>query len=134
MELKDVMDEIAERLTTVTGLKVQAKPAKLISPPAGFVTYPDTINFDETYGRGEDRMDLGVWIAVGDVDSKSARDHLSDYTAGSGPKSVKEVLESGIYTSFDTIRVSQVEFDPVQIGNTTYMGAMFTLDIAGSGS
>lgn len=134
MNLDDVMDEVAGRLDTITGLRVHAHPQKSVTPPVGFVTYPDSIDFDKTYGRGMDRMELGVWIAVGDANSRSARDELAAYVAGGGAKSVKAVLESGTYTAFDEVTVTRVEFDPVTIAGIQYMGAMFTLDIAGQGA
>lgn len=134
MDIKAVMEEVAERLDTIAGLRVFDHPQKAITPPVAFVTYPDTYTYDETYGRGTDRLSLGVWVSVGDVYSKGARDALSEYTAGSGAKSVKAVLDGDGYDSCDEVTVQQVEFDPVTIGATTYMGAMFTLDVVGPGT
>jgi hypothetical protein len=69
---------------------------------------------------------------VGNVYHKSTRDKISEYAAGSGPKSIKAVLESGSY-SF-ALRVTQVEFESVTIGGVDYLAARFTLDIAGQGA
>lgn len=134
MDLADVMDEVASRLDTITGLRCFAYPPGTVNPPAAVVSYPDTYTYDETYGRGSDRLSLPVVVVVGKVSDRSARDQIGAYVDGSGARSVKAVLESGTYTAFDELRVVSVEFDVVTIGGTDYMAALFTLDILGSGS
>lgn len=134
MNLADVMDEIAERLDTITGLRCFAYPPGSISPPAAIVSYPEDYTYDATYGRGMDRLTLPVVVVVGKVSDRSARDQMGAYVDGSGASSVKQVLESGAYTAFDTVRVTGVEFDTVPIAATDYLAATFDLDIAGSGS
>lgn len=136
MQLADVMDAVADRLKTITGppLRTFAYPPGKLTPPGAVVTYPDNYTFDATYGRGMDRLSLPVVIVVGKVSDRSARDQLAEYCAGAGPRSIKAVLESGIYTAFDTIRVEDIDFDVATIGGTDYISAVFTLDIAGPGS
>ncbi len=134
MDLAVVMTAIADRLDTITGLRCFAYPPPTLSPPAAVVSYPDTLTFDETYGRGMDRMDLPVVVVVGKPSDRTARDALAAYCKGSGAASVKAVVESGTYSAFHTVRVKDIEFDVVTIAGVDYMAALFTLDIAGSGS
>jgi len=134
MLLADVMDEVATRLDTITGLRVSAHPPDEIQPPAAVVTYPDTYDFDSTYARGTDALELPVAILVGKVSTRSARDQLSAYVSGSGASSIKAVLESGTYTAFDTIHVAKVAFDVIQVGAVEYLAATFTLNITGAGT
>jgi hypothetical protein len=134
MDLADVMDAIAARLDTIDGLTVFASPADAIHPPVAIVSYPDTITFDETYGRGMDRMDLAVAVLVGKNDKLSARNTLGAYCDGTGAKSVKTVLESGTYTAFHMVRVQSIDFDDVSVAGVEYTAALFALDITGSGS
>lgn len=134
MDLADVMDEVAARLGTIAGLRVHAHPPGSVTPPAAVVSYPDTYTFDETYGRGMDRMTLPVVVVVGKASDRAARDQLGVYVDGSGAASVKQVLESGTYTAFHTVRVVGAEFDVVTIAAVDYLAATFDLDIAGSGS
>lgn len=134
MNLANVMDEVSAQLDTIDGLRCFAYPPPTLSPPAAVVSYPDEYTFDETYGRGMDRLKLPVVVVVGRPVERTTRDRLGAYCDGSGPSSVKSVLESGTYTAFDTVRVEGIEFDAVDIGGVAYMAAMFTLDIAGSGS
>jgi hypothetical protein len=134
MNLSDVMDEVAARLSTIEGLRVFAYPADSLSPPAAAVLYPDGITYDETYGRGMDRMTLPVLVVVGKPYDRPTRDLIAAYCDGSGPRSVKAAVEAGDGASFDTVRVTGVEFPTATIAGTEYMAAMFDLDIAGAGS
>lgn len=133
MDIADVMDEIAARLDTIEPLRVIAHWPGSISPPTAIVALPDT-TFDETYGRGMDRLQLPVVLAVGKVVDRSARDAIAAYVNGSGPKSVKQVVESGTYTAFDTVRVMTAEFDTYIFGAVEHLVAIFQLDIAGDGA
>lgn len=134
MNLADVMQAVSDRLDTIDGLRCFAYPPATVSPPAAIVSYPHAYTYDETYGRGMDRMTLPVVVVVGKVSDRSARNQLGAYVDGSGAASVKAVLESGTYTAFDSVRVESVEFDVVPIAAIDYMAALFTLDIAGSGA
>jgi hypothetical protein len=137
VDLSAVMDELADRLRTIPGsLNVFASPPGTVLPPAAIVTYPDTYDFDTTYGRGTDRMALPVWLVVGRPTDPSTKDALAAYCAGDGARSIKAVLESNNdnWESFDQLRVTGVEFDAVRIGDKDYMAAGFNLDIIGDGA
>ncbi len=134
MDLASCMDQIGDRLDTIVGLRVHRYPPPTVTPPAAVVSYPETIDFDQTYGRGADKMTIPVVVVVGRASDRAARDALGAYCDGSGASSVKAVLESGTYTAFHTVRVESIEFDVVTIAAVDYMAALFDLDIAGSGS
>jgi hypothetical protein len=127
------MDEIAARLDTIEGLRVHAHPIGKITPPAAIVSYPDTLEFDKTYGRGMDQMSLPVVLVVGRAVDRAARDELAAYCKGAGERSIKAVLESGAYAALDTIRVVGIDFDVVAIAAIDYIAGVFTLDIGGQG-
>lgn len=134
MNVADVMDQIAQRLDTITGLRVFAYPPPKVTPPAAYLPYPESITYDATYGRGSDELAAGVVVVVGKVSERFCRDDLAAYADGAGARSVKAVLESGDYTAFDTVRVSEVTFDVLPIAGVDYLAAMFELQIAGPGS
>jgi hypothetical protein len=134
MNLADVMQAVADRLDTIAGLRCYGYPPDVIQPPAAVVTYPDTIDFDQTYSRGCDRLELPVVVLVGKVSDRASRDTLGAYVDGSGASSVKAVLESGTYTAFDVIRVTGVTFDIISHGAVEHLAATFTCDITGSGA
>lgn len=134
MILNDVMDQLAGQLESIEGLRVHAFPATSVVSPAAVVLYPRAYTFDETYGRGADRLTLPLAVLVGRVTERTTRDILSAYLDGSGPSSIKRVVESGLYTAFDDVRVTGVEIDVMTMAGTDYWGAVFELDIMGSGS
>jgi hypothetical protein len=134
VNLADVMDDLATQLDTIAGLRVHAHPPGKITPPAAVVTYPETYDFDQTYARGMDRLELPVVVLVGKVSARASRDDLARFCDGSGADSVKAVLEAGTYTAFDTVRVTKAEFDIIAIASVEYLAATFTVDITGSGA
>jgi hypothetical protein len=134
MIVEDVMDEVADQLDTIAGLRVFAFPPDSLTPPAAIVSYPDEIVYDATYGRGMDRLTLPVVVVVGRLSDRATKGLLTDYTDGTGGGSIKAVVEAGTYTAFDTVRVTRAEFDAIRIGSTDYLAGMFDLDVAGQGA
>lgn len=100
MFLADVMDELAARIDTITGLRVHAFPPDNVAVPAAIVTYPDDYNYDQTYGRGSDRLTIPVVVMVGKASDRASRDELSLYANGSGLKSIKAVVEGAGVPTF----------------------------------
>lgn len=135
MNLDAVMQAVADRIDTIADLRVYAYPPDTIQPPAAVVTYPGTLRYDETYGRGMDRIpDLTVVLLVGKVSDRATRGLITKYAKGSGATSIKTVVESGTYTAFDVVTVTEVSFDVIAIGAVEHLAATFTLDIAGQGA
>jgi hypothetical protein len=137
VDLKLVMDEIATRLRTVPGLsgRTFAYPQAKVDGLAGIVSYPDRINYDQTYGRGMDVFAaVPVFVVVGRPTDRSARDRLAGFTAGIGASSVKVALEAAGATNWDDLQVKTCEIDVIKIGAVDYLAAMFSLDIAGRGT
>lgn len=135
MNLATVMEQVGTQIATIGGLNVFDFPPDTLSPPTAWVGYPEDYTYDETYGRGWDRINnLPVIVVVGRVSDHSAKDQIGAYANGSGASSIKSVLESGNYTEFDGIRVTGVTFDVLTRGGVDYIAALFTLDITGQGS
>lgn len=134
MDIAAVMDELAAQLKTITGLVVYDFPPGSIVLPAAVVSYPDVVTFDATYRRGMDRAVFPVFIVAGPArHDRVTRDQITAYMSGSGALSVKTVLESGTYTTFDSIRVTQITTDVVDIGGKDYLAAQLDCEIAGQG-
>ncbi len=134
MDVRAVMVELGERLRTIDSVQVYDYPPGSASAPAIIVSYPDSITYDETYGRGMDRMALPVVVLIGRPTDRTTVDKMTAFAAGSGSSSVKAVLESGTYTTFDALRVEGADFDVVSLAGIDYMAGMFNLDIWGQGS
>jgi hypothetical protein len=135
MNLNTVADEIATVLDTIPGLRVFGYPPPTVSPPAAIVSYPEAVDFDETYGRGMDRIrDWPVEIVDGKATDRTGRQRILAYAAATGPSSVKAVLEAHTWTSLATLRVTSVDFAVYEIAGANYISALFHLDIAGQGT
>jgi hypothetical protein len=135
VNLDAVAAELGPALATIEGLKVPEWGVQRIHPPAAVITLPDRIDYDDTYGRGSDRIpDLAVVVLVAHPTQPEARRAIAAYTDGSGPKSVKAAVEAYAYTSCDSVRVAWAEFDTVAYAGTDYLAAIFHLDITGKGA
>lgn len=135
MNLADVMDEIAAQLDTIDGLRIVIDDEKVVVPCA-MVAMPSNYTFDETYGRGSDKMTLPVVVLVSGVVPRTVRKALGAYCNGSGASSLKAVLEAADagYTEFDSVRVTGITFDVYSTGAVDYPAAIFDLEITGHGS
>ena len=133
MNLSAVMDQIALRLDIIPILRVAAFPDGQINAPAAVVALPTRIDFDMNYQGGGDRLELPVVVLVSGTVPRVARDTLAAYCVRSGPSSVKAVLESGAFTAFDFVTVTDVQFDVWTYNGVDHPAAIFTLDIVGSG-
>lgn len=134
MNLNDVMDEVATTLATISGLRVFGYPPPTVVPPAGIVSYPDAIEFDQTYGRGMDRISgLPIILVVGKATDRAARETAAGWASGSGETSVKAALEDHEWASCDVLIVTRCSFDVVTIASVDYLAAMFEADVIGSG-
>lgn len=138
MNLADVMDELAARIDTITGLRVYAYPPDTVQPPAAVVDLPESYTFDATFGRGTDTMTIPVTVLVGKVSDRVSRDAIAPYFDGSGAKSIKQVVEAGTYTAFDSdsvqVRAAADPFEVWTYAGVAYLGGAFRIDIAGQGA
>lgn len=136
MRLALVMTEVAGLVKVISGLnKVFDYPPETLVPSAGYVSYPDVIAFDETYGRGQDEItDLPIVLVASKVTSPTARDKVSEWAAGDGPKSIKANLEAhDQWTSCDDLVVTEVRFAVERIGGEEYLAAIFKATAVGAG-
>ncbi len=105
-----------------------------LTDPAGYVSYPQSIAYDEAYGRGEDRfVDLPMVLVASRVTDRAARDMVARWAAGDGEKSVKARMEAHTWTSCDDLTVNSCEFDVETIAGVPYLAAMFRATVVGPG-
>jgi len=134
MRLDQVMDEVAAALANITRLRVFAFPPQSLTPPAGYVSYPQSVDFDQTYGRGEDQItDLPIVLVGSKVTDRAARDLVAAWASGDGEQSVKAALEAWSWTSCDDLTVTSCEFDVETIAGTPYLAVMFKATAVGPG-
>lgn len=134
MNLADVMDEIARRLDNISGLRVYSWPTDKFTPPAAIISYPEEIQFDQTYRRGVDKLTIPIMVFVPRANAHAAKTLLTQYCDGSGPNSIKSVVESGDTDHFDDLTVTRAEFDVFKVAGVEYFTVQFDADVTGSGS
>jgi len=134
MRLGAVMDEAAKVLEEITGLRVKPEPPESLSGPAGYVSYPQSVDYDETFGRGQDQItDLPLVLVADKVTARSARDRVAAWASGDGPQSVKRAFEAHSWESCDSVTVTSCEFDVETIAGTPYLAAVFKATAVGPG-
>lgn len=134
MDLNAVMAELGSRVNTIEGLRAYPYPADTINPPAVIVGYPE-ITYDLTMRRGRDMYTVPLWLMVPVDPVRTGPARLAPYLAGAGEKSVKAVVESGTYTSFDTesLQVASATPQPLKIADVDYEAYRISVDLAGPG-
>lgn len=134
MRLNDVMDEIGLVVGQLTGLEAFSWPAADVPGQAVLVSYPESIDFDQTYGRGEDTItDLPVMVVIGQPTERETREQAAKWTDGDGVTSVKTVLEAHTWQSCDDVQVVDAKFVVIAIAGVPYLSIMFSCNITGSG-
>lgn len=135
MNLSALMDEVATAAAEISGLRMTAWPPGTLQPPAGAVSYPESIAYDQTYGRGMSKISaLPLILVAGKAIERLARDAVSTWTATHGEGSVRQHLEGRVWASCDDLSVVSAKFDVVSIGGVEYLAAQFSLDVVGSGN
>lgn len=133
MNIANVMDEMGAALDTIAGLNIFPYSANRITPPAAIVGWPDPLQYDIAMRRGGDRLTMPVWVVVGKVEARSARNRLAVYLDGANAGSVKAALDGATYTACDSVRVTEATVDGVTIAGVEYLGAIFQTDVLGPG-
>lgn len=136
MNLDTVIKELGTAAATITGLRVLPWAAKTASPPALLFGLPQQIGPNETYARGQMKItDLPAILLVGSADTRSSLATLAAYCAGSGAKSLIVAWQNYTsYTQIQAITITSIEPDAVKLAGVDYLGAIFHLDLYGSGT
>jgi hypothetical protein len=133
MDLAAIMDAIAANLETITGLRVFAYTPETVAPPAAIVGYPERITYDLTYQRGADRATFPIWIVVGLLYTKGARDELSTYLSAGAVGEIKAALDGRLpVDDTPTVQVANVVDaapDVIRFNNTPFLAAKLQLDV-----
>lgn len=124
------------RLATISGLNAYAKPVGTPVLPAAIVV-PGQIEFDETMGRGVDRVTYDVLVLVAMPLADMAAEDLDPYLAGSGASSIKAAIEGDgtLGGAAQWTRVLGVSaYGDVEYSGKVYLGARFPIEIQVAGA
>lgn len=129
LDLNAVMDGLGARLATIAGLRVYDYPADSVQVPAAVVSYPETVEYDETFARGCDQLVIPITVVVGKVSDRASRDQLGAYIAGSGARSIKLAVDGTLSGAVHAARVFHSDVSAVVIGAVEYIGATFRVEV-----
>lgn len=134
MKLNDVMDEVAEAFGAATGLNAYGWPEANPALPAVVLNYPETVDYDITYGRGEDTItDLQVIVLIGNPQDRDTRDKAAQWADGDGAASIKALVEGFAYTSCDDVQVVRASFEAGPVAGIPCLHIIFSCNVTGSG-
>jgi hypothetical protein len=132
MDVDAVIVELAENLRTIDGLEVFDEiPGKIAKTPAAIVAWPESIVFDAGGRRSTDTLMIPIVVCLSRNVPRVGRAELGGFASGSGVRSVKTVLEGGVYTTLRGLIVGDGLFDVVTIGGTEYIAVVFTANVKG---
>jgi hypothetical protein len=132
MDVEAVIVELAERLRTIDGLQVwDTVPDKLTATPAAIVAMPESIIFDAGGRRSTDTLMIPIVVCFARRVPRVGRRELGAFASGRGARSIKQVVESGVYAELRGVIVREGLFDVVSIGGTDYLAVVFTADVKG---
>lgn len=133
MKIRLVAQEMTVRLETITKLNGFPYWIKKVPVPGFTIGLPERIAYDQTYGRGLDKITFPVLVVVGPVSSEQAARDLEAYMDGSGPRSFKQILNPPGWESCDDVCVTEAVPDTYMSGGVFLLGAEFTVDVHGQG-
>jgi hypothetical protein len=136
VRLNDVMDELALTVGAATGLTAYEWPPATVpgGRPCVIVSYPERINYDQTYGRGEDEIaDLPVMVVVGKPTDRETRERAAPWADGDGVQSLKRAIEGHAWQSCGDVQVVFAEFEVVTIAGVQYLSVTLSCNITGPG-
>lgn len=121
--LDTVMAAVASAVdSAIGGVRVFGFPPKSATAPFCFVN-PTRVDYDLTYGRGFDRFELEVYVAVAAQVDRASWSQITDYADGASVKAAIDGIGPGY-------RTTSVTFGEIQLAGGTYLGAVFTVDVA----
>ncbi len=135
LHLARVMQEVALAASRVTGItRFYSYPPATLVAPAGYVSYPSRILYNQTYQRGQaDYEDLPIVLVVGKPSDRRARDLVAEWSAADGPRSIVSALEEWDWQSCDDLTIGSAEFDVERIAGVDYLAVMFKASAVGPG-
>jgi hypothetical protein len=134
VDVNAVADELTARLKQLgSDFYVHPNPPEALTPPAIIVSYPKSVDYDLTYGRGMDKItDWEIVAVTGAVSLETSRRRVMKLASG-GSQGLKALLELPGYESFDEIQVTTSSFDVFTMAGVDYISCTWLVDIWGTG-
>ena len=124
---------LAANLATITGLRTSAFVPDNPTPPIAVIV-PNRLDFDSSFGRGMDQYTFKVVVIAARASERSAQNTLDAYCNPTGATSIKTAAETDKTlggAAMDCRVTDLTDYGPVQIGETQYLAATFTVSVIG---
>jgi hypothetical protein len=130
LALAATMDALAAKFVSAGVVaNAYAYPAETIQPVCAIVGYPE-IDFDLTMGRGGDTARFPVYVVVGRVREKAARDPLSALITGAaGTKNALDGTLTYSGTTYGDARVTDCRIETLTVAGVEYLCATFDVEV-----
>lgn len=129
--LSAVRSGLKTRLETITGLNGYAVAPATVNLPCAF-PLPSEIEYDETMGRGSDRLTFSLVLLVAKYSIELDQTKLDAYLAGSGASSIKAAIEGDgtLGGAAECLRVARVNaYGQIEYNGVGYLGARFSVEV-----
>ncbi len=128
ISLVTAMDGLAAAFLDVTGVdRSFGYPNEDAIVGDALVGYPETIDFDLTFGRGADRATFPVWVICGLVNDATTRAYASDLILGVAD--VKDQVDGSSTIAGATARVSDCLIERVVLRELMHLSVRFNVDV-----
>ena len=124
------MDALATAFVGVVGVrKTYAYPLRELRPGDACVGYPTTLDFDQTFGRGMDRVVFPVFVMCGPPHERATRVTVSGLITD-GASDVKDVVEGNLGGVVSSVRVTDCAIELVNYpGDAQVVTARFDCEV-----
>jgi hypothetical protein len=127
--VSELRDGLKANLATITGLRTADTVPDNPNPPIAIVI-PQSVAFDDAFGRGMQTYSFAVLVIVNRVSERTAQNSLDAYIASTGSSSIKLAIESDKSLNgkaFD-VRVTEVRnYGDILVGEINYLSAEFAV-------
>jgi hypothetical protein len=129
LDLAGTMDALAAAVEGTTAVtKCHAWPVEGAKVGEGVVGYPtESIEYDGTFQRGQDRATFPVWILCGLPSDQRTRTTLSALITGAD--SIKTAIEAYSTSAYDSVRVTDGAIDRFLGGSGEQVALRFDCDV-----
>lgn len=131
MDLIAVMAGLATRLETIDGVRVYPYPPDKVAVPAALISWPDGIDYDQTFAGGADMTTIPVFVLIEPGQARIRVGELTPYTARTGAQSVKAAIQADptLGGAAKTVRVTRAEFTTTEVAALRYPSARFDVEV-----
>jgi hypothetical protein len=145
MDITALRQSMASQISSVVPAPLSAYwyQPDMVTVPAFYIRPPKLLQYDRTMRNTTEQMTMEIVVLVSRADDLAGQLALDPYLHYASDYSIKAALEAGrvqyggagFAGGCEDLWVSQVDgYQHYALGDTTYLGATFTVEIIGDGT